>query len=147
MRNLIQLTACILVLGSSQQVALAQSNEYQGTPVSTTVFVTFESGGATFRPLADGAVTLAGAKSAALVAIRGRTSTDIPTAGDEALALARAAAARSYLIAHGVSPLKITLNYASGADFVAENDTAAGRHQNQRVEIYLVYVPTLQDKE
>ena len=147
MRNSILLMAYILVLSSVQQVALAQSNEYEGTPVSTTVFVTFDSGGVAFRPSADGAATLAGAKGAALVAIRGRTSTDIPTAKDEALALARATAARSYLISRGVSPLKTTLNYASGADFVTDNETAAGRHQNQRVEIDLVYVPTFQDKE
>lgn len=40
MRNSIRLMVCIAVLGVGQQVALAQNNEYQGTPVSTTVFVT-----------------------------------------------------------------------------------------------------------
>jgi len=49
----------------------------------------------------------------------------------------------AYLVARGVSPLKITLNYASAADFIAENTTAVGRHQNQRVEIDIVYVPTV----
>ena len=143
MRNSIQLMVCIAVFGMGQQVVLAQNNEHQGTPVSTTVFVTFDNGGVAFRPSADSAATLAGARDAALVSIRGRTSTDIPTAKDEALALARAAAARSYLVARGVSPLKITLNYASAADFIAENTTAVGRHQNQRVEIDIVYVPTV----
>ncbi len=143
MRNSIRLMVCIAVLGVGQQVALAQNNEYQGTPVSTTVFVTFDNGGVAFRPSADSAATLAGAKDAALVSIRGRTSTGVPTVKDEALALARAAAARAYLIARGVSPLKITLNYASAADFIADNTTAAGRRQNQRVEIDIVYVPTL----
>jgi hypothetical protein len=85
--------------------------------------------------------TLANAKDAALVSIRGRTSTNTPTAKDEAFALARAISARTYLIAHGVSPLKITLNYTSAADFIADNSTPAGRLQNQRVEIDIVHVP------
>lgn len=38
-------------------------------------------------------------------------------------------------------PLKIMVNYASAADFIADNTTAAGRAENQRVEIDLVHVP------
>lgn len=61
---------------------------------------------------------------------------------DEALALRRALSARQYLIARGVSPLKIMVNFASATDFVADNSTPEGRYQNQRVDIELVYVPT-----
>ncbi len=77
-----------------------------------------------------------------MVTIRGRTSTNAPTAQDEALALARATAARAYLVRQGVSPLKIMVNYASASDFIADNATAAGRLENQRVEIDLVHVPS-----
>jgi len=122
-------------------VAFAQPAEYPGTPVSTTVFVTFPHGGTVFRPPAESLGTLAAAKDAAMVTIRGRTSTLTPTAKDEALAFARAAAARAFLIRQGVSPLKIMVNYASAADFIADNSTPAGRIENQRVEIDLIYVP------
>jgi len=106
------------------------------------VYVPFANGSTRFNPNAESIESLGSAPTAALVAIRGRTSTTKPSARDEALALARAIAARSYLIARGVSPLKITLNYVSGSDFVADNSTAAGRQYNQRVEIEIIQVPT-----
>lgn len=121
-------------------VAPVQSAEYEGTPVSTTVYVPFSNGSARFSPNANAIADLASAPGAALVAIRGRTSTTKPTAKDEGLALARTISARAYLIALGVSPLKITLNYVSAADFVADNATSAGRERNQRVEIDIIHV-------
>lgn len=117
-----------------------QPLEYTGTPVSNTVFVTFPDGGSAFRPTHASLETLATAGEAALITVRGRTSTLNPTLKDEALAFARAASARAYLISKGVSPLKIMVNYASAADFVADNSTALGRIENQRVEIELIYV-------
>lgn len=140
MRKAIRLAAC-LVLFPLAQTVFAQPSENFGTPISTTVYVSFSDSNIRFRPGSDDAATLANAKDAALVSIRGRTSTNTPTAKDEAFALARAISARTYLIAHGVSPLKITLNYASAADFIADNSTPAGRLQNQRVEIDIVHVP------
>jgi outer membrane protein OmpA-like peptidoglycan-associated protein len=116
------------------QSVLAQADQYEGTPISSTVFVAFATGSARFLPSDDSAARLEDAKDAALISIRGRTSTNAPTAKDEALALARAV--------HGVSPLKISLNYASAADFIADNSTPDGRLQNQRVEIDIVHVPS-----
>jgi len=55
--------------------------------------------------------------------------------------LARAVSARDYLVAQGVSPLKIMINYVSAADFVADNGTPEGRYLNQRVDIQMIYVP------
>jgi outer membrane protein OmpA-like peptidoglycan-associated protein len=140
MRKSIRLAVCLIVPALSQTV-FAQPNENFGNPVSTTVYVSFPSSSVSFRPGPDDAAMLASAKDAALVAIRGRTSTTIPTAKDEALALARATSARAYLVARGVSPLKITINYASAADFVTDNFTPEGRLQNQRVEIDIIHVP------
>lgn len=120
--------------------AHAQSNEYVGMPVSTTVYVPFANGSARFTPNIDGVALLESAPAAALVTIRGRTSTVKATSKDEALALARAISARAYLIERGVSPLKITLNYVSAADFVADNSTVAGRELNQRVEIDIIHL-------
>jgi outer membrane protein OmpA-like peptidoglycan-associated protein len=140
MRKFIRLSACLLLLPFAQTV-FAQSGDNFGTPISTTVYVFFQDSSASFRPAQTDIETLTKAKSAALVAVRGRTSTIKPSAKDEAMALARATSARTYLIAHGVSPLKININYASAADYIAENSTPEGRLQNQRVEIEIVHVP------
>ena len=113
------------------------------TPISSVITVSFPDSRFAFRPDADQMMLLWNAKDAALVTIRGRTSTHMPNASDERLALARALGARSFLIAHGVSPLKITLNFASAADFVADNSTPAGKRENQRVEVELVFVAPL----
>ena len=113
-----------------------------GEPVMTAVSVSFPDSSTTFQPDASTAELLAEAKGAAIIYVSGRTSTLRPSAADEALALRRALSARQYLIARGVSPLKIMVNFASASDFVADNSTPEGRYQNQRVDIEVVYVPT-----
>ena len=113
-----------------------------GEPVLTAVSVSFSDSSTTFRPDASTAELLAEAKGATIIYVSGRTSTLRPSAADEALALRRALSARSYLVARGVSPLKIMVNFASAADFVADNSTAEGRRENQRVDIEVVYIPT-----
>lgn len=112
-----------------------------GEPVLTAVSVSFPDSSTTFRPDASTAELLAEAKGAAMIYVSGRTSTLRPSAADEALALRRALSARQYLIARGVSPLKIMVNFASASDFVADNSTPEGRYQNQRVDIEIVYIP------
>ncbi|HFT9451408.1 TPA: OmpA family protein [Escherichia coli] len=87
---------------------------------------------------------LADAKDAAIIYVSGRTSTLRPSAADEALALRRALSARSYLAARGVSPLKIMVNFASAADFVADNSTAEGRRENQHVDLASPFLAVLQ---
>jgi len=114
--------------------------ENVSAPSSTTVTVVFPKSGSFFRPSLENAALLSEAQDAALIMIRGRSSTLYPSKRDEALCLARAASARQYLIEHGVSPLKIAINYASASDFVATNDTPEGRLRNQRVEIELIFV-------
>lgn len=112
-----------------------------GEPVLTAVSVSFPDSSTTFRPDASTAELLAEAKGAAMIYVSGRTSTLRPSAADEALALRRALSARQYLVARGVSPLKIMVNFASASDFVADNSTPEGRYQNQRVDIEIVYIP------
>jgi hypothetical protein len=123
-----------------QTAAFAQNGADLGGPVSTTINIQFLDNNAIFRPRADAAAALETARDAALITIRGRTSMDRFSAKDEALAMARATAARTYLISRGVSPLKIMLNYSSASDFVADNSTQEGRLQNQRVEIEFVHI-------
>lgn len=134
--------ASLLASMTFAQNAMAQVGTY-GTPVSSAVVVSFADNSSAFRPNTEQAEFLADAKQAALISIRGRTSTNKPTAKDEALAMARALSARTYLIARGVSPLKVSVNFASAADFIADNSTPGGRHENQRVEVELVFVPAL----
>lgn len=131
----------VLAVLSFAQSAIAQDQSGPfGSPISSVVMVSFPSSSTEFRPNEHQADYLKDAKNAALVVIRGRTSTNSPSAKDEALALSRALSARTYLIARGVSPLKVQVNFASAADFVADNSTQEGRLQNQRVEVELVYV-------
>lgn len=49
----------------------------------------------------------------------------------------RADAVLSYLANSGVSPTRLTAQGIPMADYVASNETAAGRAQNRRVEIYI----------
>ncbi len=120
--------------------ALTASNDYS-EPVSSTISVSFANGSTTFRPSSTHAALLKAAKDASLITINGRTSTIRPSKRDEKLALARAVSARDYLAAHGVSPLKIMINYVSAADFIADNGTPEGRYLNQRVDVQMIYVP------
>lgn len=53
------------------------------------------------------------------------------------VATGRADAVSSYLVNSGISPARITAQGIPMADYVASNDTAAGRAQNRRVEIYI----------
>ena len=120
---------------------VAQAVSY-GEPISTMVSVSFADNSAAFRPTDAQLELLQDVRDASMVTISGRTSTNKASAKDEALALARAVSARAWLVARGVSPLKIMVNFASAADFVADNSTAEGRRENQRVDIEVVYIPT-----
>jgi outer membrane protein OmpA-like peptidoglycan-associated protein len=143
MRKLLFIASLLASITFAQSAMAQEPADTFGTPISSAVVVSFADSSSTFRPNTEQAAHLSDAKQAALVTLRGRTSTNTPSARDEALALARAISARSYLVAHGVSPLKIAVNFASAADFVANNLTPEGRRENQRVEVELVYVTPL----
>lgn len=129
-----------LLFGAHTALAAGDASNF-GTPISSGVSVSFADSSATFQPTPEALELLADARQAAIIYVSGRTSTPRPSASDEALALRRALSVRSYLVARGVSPLKIMVNFASAADFVADNSTPAGRRENQRVDIEVVYVP------
>lgn len=111
-----------------------------GIPISTTVIVTYPDSSTRFDPSMEAQMHLEHARDAVIIYVSGRTSTDTPSAKDEALAFKRAAAARAYLIQEGISPLKIMVNYISAADYVADNSTSWGKAANQRVEIEMVFI-------
>lgn len=130
----------ILLLALSLH-SMCASAQNVGTPITVTLHVSFPHKGTVFVPSESVALSLADAKNAAMIYISGRTSTNTPSAADEALAFKRAASARAYLIKRGISPLKIMVNYISASDYIADNQTISGRLQNQRVDIDLVFVP------
>ncbi len=69
------------------------------------------------------------------VIVRGRTDGKRYTPIDETYALKRALSAKRYLVKNGASPLMIFINYYSGGDYIADNNSPEGRHQNRRVEL------------
>jgi outer membrane protein OmpA-like peptidoglycan-associated protein len=69
------------------------------------------------------------------IEVRGRTDAAHPSASDEKIALMRAQSAKNYLIDHGVPAAKISINYVSGGDYVASNESKTGRTRNRRVEV------------
>lgn len=71
------------------------------------------------------------------VQILGFTDNTGTYAVNEKLSNERADAVLSYLANSGVSPTRLTAKGVPMADYVASNDTAAGRAQNRRVEIYI----------
>lgn len=71
------------------------------------------------------------------VQIYGFTDNTGSFAVNQKLSGERADAVLSYLVNSGVSPTRLSAQGIPMADYVASNDTAAGRAQNRRVEIYI----------
>lgn len=71
------------------------------------------------------------------VQILGFTDNTGTFAFNQKLSNERADAVMSYLVNSGVSPTRITAKGVPMADYIASNETAAGRAQNRRVEIYI----------
>lgn len=71
------------------------------------------------------------------VEILGFTDNTGTFAYNQTLSNERAGSVMSYLVNSGVSPTRLTAKGVPMADYVASNDTAAGRAQNRRVEIYI----------
>ncbi|MDE7376232.1 MAG: OmpA family protein [Muribaculaceae bacterium] len=62
---------------------------------------------------------------------------------NEKVATGRADAVLSYLVNQGISPTRIAAQGVPMANYIASNDTAAGRAQNRRVEIYIMASPEM----
>lgn len=127
--------------GAAADQAPYTYSESYGQPFTTRLTATFPDSSIKFTPTTDELAHLADVHNAAMVTINGRTSTYKWSKADERLALARAVSAREWLVDHGVSPLKIMVNYASAVDYAVDNSTPEGRRQNQRVDIEVFYVP------
>ncbi len=77
------------------------------------------------------------------VQILGFTDNTGSYAVNEKLSNERASAVMTYLVNSGVSPTRLTAKGIPMADYVASNETAAGRAQNRRVEIYITASPKM----
>ncbi|MFG6382061.1 MAG: OmpA family protein [Muribaculum sp.] len=77
------------------------------------------------------------------VQILGFTDNTGSYAVNEKLSNERASAVLTYLVNSGVSPTRLTAKGIPMADYVASNETAAGRAQNRRVEIYITASPKM----
>lgn len=77
------------------------------------------------------------------VQILGFTDNTGSYAVNEKLSNQRADAVMTYLVNSGVSPTRLTAKGIPMADYVASNDTPAGRAQNRRVEIYITASPQM----
>lgn len=71
------------------------------------------------------------------VQIYGFTDNTGSLAANTKVADGRALSVDRFLIDSGISPTRLTYQGIPMADYVASNDTAAGRAQNRRVEIYI----------
>lgn len=71
------------------------------------------------------------------VKIYGFTDNTGSMAVNERVANGRAASVLSYLANSGVAPTRLSAQGIPMADYIASNDTEAGRAQNRRVEIYI----------
>lgn len=77
------------------------------------------------------------------VQIIGFTDNTGSFAVNQKLSNERADAVMTYLVNSGVSPTRLTAKGVPMADYVASNETAAGRAQNRRVEIYITASPEM----
>lgn len=78
------------------------------------------------------------------VMIEGHTDSLGSEGYNHGLSQRRADAVMSYLIAHGISPRRLTALGKGGSSPVAGNNTAAGRLRNARVEVIIQQPPSSQ---
>jgi outer membrane protein OmpA-like peptidoglycan-associated protein len=74
---------------------------------------------------------------AAELRIVGHTDAKGVAAANDALSLDRAASTRDWLVARGMSPVRIAVAGRGSRDPLASNDDEAGRATNRRVEILI----------
>ncbi|MDE6498499.1 MAG: OmpA family protein [Muribaculaceae bacterium] len=77
------------------------------------------------------------------VQVYGFTDNTGSLAANEKVATGRADAVLRYLVDSGISPTRVRAQGIPMADYVASNDTPAGRAQNRRVEVYITASPEM----
>lgn len=106
------------------------------------LYVFFPADSIAFQPDEKTAKTLLNrAREAGRIMVTGHADNSGSRAGNEKLALARAEAAKAYLIRHGIDAAKIMTVSKGEREPVASNDTPKGRTSNRRVEIAFANEP------
>lgn len=121
------------------QLAELQARETERGTVVTLGDVLFETDRAELKPGAtrslDQLAQALRSDDRSSVAIEGHTDSTGSRTYNVDLSLRRAQSVQAHLVAHGVSPGRITVR-GMGPDFpVADNDSVSGRLQNRRVEV------------
>lgn len=78
-------------------------------------------------------------RTAQRIRIIGRTDGRYPSKQDQWIAKQRAINIRNYLVARGISPERIDVNYAAATDYIADNTTKTGRENNRRVDVEIIW--------
>ncbi len=124
--------------GTGVEVVQTQDNRIK---VSIPSDISFATNSATLSPqfktiLRDLATTLKNNPSTSITMI-GYTDNTGTDAINIPLSRQRAESVMNYLVSQGVSSSRFTVEGKGSSDPIASNDTAAGRAQNRRVEIYV----------
>ncbi len=134
-----------------QKAAMEQATQGTGVGVSQTADnrlkldipsdVSFDTGRydikPNLRPILDRFATTLNQNPVTTVTIIGHTDTTGTDAINNPLSVNRAAATRDYLVARGVATSRIAIDGRGSREPVADNNTAAGRAKNRRVEIFV----------
>jgi len=134
-----------------QKQAMEQATKGTGVQVSQTADnrlklaipsdVSFDTGRAdikpNFRPILERFASTLAENPATTVTIIGHTDSTGSDAINDPLSLQRAASARNYLTARGISPNRFGIDGRGSHEPVAPNDTDFNRAKNRRVEIYV----------
>ena len=134
-----------------QKAAMEQATQGTGVSVSQTADnrlkldipsdVSFDTGRydikPNLRPILDRFATTLNQNPVTTVTIIGHTDTTGTDAINNPLSVNRAASTRDYLVARGVATSRIAIDGRGSREPVADNNTAAGRAKNRRVEIFV----------
>lgn len=141
-----------------QKRAMEQATQGTGVEVTQTADnqlklhvpsdVSFDTGRADIRPelspVLDRFAQTLNANPGTTVRIIGHTDSTGNDAINDPLSVNRAASTRQYLAARGVDPARIAIDGRGSREPIADNNTAAGRAANRRVEIYVGEAPVAQ---
>jgi outer membrane protein OmpA-like peptidoglycan-associated protein len=122
--------------GTGIEVARTNDNQLK---VAVPSDFSFDSGSATIKPQMRPVLDqfAQGLSANQRVTVVGHTDNVGGETLNNSLSLERAASVREYLRLRGVDPGRILVNGRGEAEPLASNDTAVGRAQNRRVEMFL----------
>ncbi|MDE6286296.1 MAG: OmpA family protein [Muribaculaceae bacterium] len=134
----------------ANQAKIEQTTDQNGLQAIKVTFdggILFPTNGTTLSPQAQADL------SRFVVNLKNNPGTDVQVYGftdntgtlaaNERVSTGRADAVLRYLVDSGISPTRVRAQGIPMADYVASNDTPAGRAQNRRVEIYITASPEM----